>query len=750
MAVIIAAFAALHLPSLFSLQLLLLLVVWRKYQSFLSIFILLFLAISSYYYIDLTKIIFQESGKETLSIQYIDAIKIDGRQLKGFAKTSEGDIFYARYTIQTQEEKQQLEHIRLTEYTWTVDATIDEIPPAAHDYAFHMSKYLQMNGAKGILNVDRISSMHQQVNWIVKIKSYRQGVIHHIEQVFPESLVAEAKALLVGDRSDMTEETSEQYRTLGITHLFAISGLHVGLLTFFVRECLLRMRVRHEHVNMLLFSALPLYALLVGGAPSVWRASVVTMFILCVKAFHWRIGVDQLLATTCIIFVLLKPYLIFQPGFQLSYGAAFALITSSQILTQTTSYLKQSFWITAISQIALYPVLLWHFYEVSISSFLVNLLYVPLYSVVILPMNILLLLSTVVFSPLAGILFYVYEPLRGWIEVLTLWIANLPYQLWSPGKPSAVLIVLAIIGVVGFFVSWERRHSIWLSLTYLLFPVVIIQVKPYVNADLQVHFVDVGQGDSIVIELPYRKGVYVIDAGGALQFGEEGDWRKPSRTFEVGRQIVLPFLKGKGISTIDHLILSHPDMDHVGGMHEVMEDIRVQSVHTSPNTLSEPSMKKLITVAREKDIAIDVKRNGDGWETKDARFVYMGPQDDQYVGNDSSLVLYMQSRGYAFLFTGDIEEQGERKFVSSFREVVFPPTILKVAHHGSKTSSSESFLEVVKPILAVAMQGRNNRFNHPSDEVVERYEAYGIPLLTTQEFQTITIIVNRHGKLFVQ
>lgn len=745
----IVAFATRYSASLFSLLILILFVVWRKEQSYLSVMTVILLALSCYYYMDRTKIQFQESGEISLIAQFTDQVRIDGRILKGFVKTYEGDVLYARYTISSEKEKEQLLQLPLYQYRLSIDAKFEEIPAAAHEYAFYMSNYLQMNGAKGIIHIDNIRSMRHEVNWMTHITTYRQQVIHHIEKTFPTSLVAEAKALLVGDRSDMSEETAAQYRTLGITHLFAISGLHVGLLTYFVRECLLRCRMRHEYVNLLLFCMLPIYALLVGGAPSVWRASIVTMLLLCVKAFHWRIRVDQLLAATCLFFILLKPYIILQPGFQLSYGAAFALIYSNQILAQTSSYIKQSFLITAISQVALYPVLLIHFYEVSLSSFFVNLLYVPLYSVMILPINLVLLISSVIFPSIAHLLFIIYEPIRTWIEVMTDWIAEIPYQLWTPGKPSLWLLSLAVVGIGLFFSHLERRQSIFIGLMYLLVPVIIIHVAPYLNSNLRVHFVDVGQGDSIVIELPYRRGVYVIDAGGVLQFGDDDDWRTPAETFEVGRQVVVPFLRGKGITAIDYLVLSHPHIDHIGGAHEVMEEIRVKAVHTSPNTIEVSSMEKVIEEAIKQNIPITIKRNGDYWETKDAHFMYMGPQGDLYEGNDSSLVLYMQSRGNAFLFAGDIEEKGERQFLSLYGELVFPPTILKVAHHGSKTSSTKAFLEAVNPVLAIAMQGRNNRFQHPNDEVVERYKELAIPLLTTQEVQTITVTINRHGVLSV-
>ena len=250
-----------------------------------------------------------------------------------------------------------------------------------------------------------------------RLAAHRRTVKQHIQKTFPESLITEAEALLIGDRSGMSVEEGSILRRLGITHLFAISGLHVGLLTFMLREFLLRIKVRRESLNLLLIFMLPIYAILAGGAPSVWRAVSVTVFVLLTTTFgRIKVGLDNAIALSAIVFIWYQPFVLFQPGFQLSYLAALSLVLSSKILAKTNSVIKVSFLITLISQLALYPILLFHFHELSISSFIVNLFYVPLYSVIILPMNIILLIMTVFFPAFANVLFAIYVPFREIIQ----------------------------------------------------------------------------------------------------------------------------------------------------------------------------------------------------------------------------------------------------------------------------------------------------------------------------------------------
>ena len=275
-----------------------------------------------------------------------------------------------------------------------------------------------------------------------------------------------------------------------------------------------------------------------------------------------------------------------------------------------------------------------------------------------------------------------------------------------------------------------------------MLPAVVFTAMPYFDGALRVTFIDVGQGDSALVELPYRRGIYLIDTGGLLRFGREG-FEERNRPFEIGRQVVAPYLQGNGISRLDALILSHPDADHAEGADEILQLFLVDEIHMSPG-----SQKTELAIGLDQElngVTVRLPGRGSGWRDGITSFSYLSPTDGEYEGNNDSLVLLMEHGIHKVLFTGDLEIDGENEIIKNDGDLLENTTILKVGHHGSKTSSGENFLVKVKPELSIFSTGEDNRYGHPAEEVKERFENLSLATLNTAEAGTIEIVFKKDG-----
>ena len=681
-------------------------------------------------------------------ITWTEIYRINGSTLRGFAISETKDKWYVQLKLESEQHKEAFKEHSLAGMTMNIITEENSDRPKAHMYAFDMENYLKSNGSVGQLQISKYELMEQKSNFITFMAGQRFKMKQHIQEHFPLSLQAEAEALLIGSREQMPTDMQNAYQTLGITHLFAISGLHVALIVWLVYEMMIRLGIRRETANWLLIIALPLYALLAGGAPSVWRSVSVTEIVLISMLFQRKIAIEDAFSLSIIGFIFFSPWIIFQIGFQLSYLAAFSLIYSSILLRSSPTYLLQSFIITAVCQLIVYPILLYHFYEISISAFLANLVFVPLFSFVILPLNLFFLLITFISSSFSDVILLLYEPIRGLLDILILKLGTLPFQMWNPMQPDGEVVLLAYLSVAVMLVSLETKKSRFVSMFFFLFVVLFIQMGPYLDSSTRISFINVGQGDCVLIEMPYRKQVIMIDTGGLLRFDQEM-WKQTNEPYEVGRQVVLPFLKGKGINKIDTLIITHADADHMEGAEEVLRGVKVKEIHITPGSGEKEVMDDLWMEIEKQKIPIYEKNAGDTILSDYFHFQYLYPLDQTYEGNNDSLVLSMTNNNFHGLFIGDLEEQGELDLVQHYSHALKKIDVLKVGHHGSKTSSNEQFLELVQPNVAIIQAGFENRYGHPHPDVVERLEKFHIPYLQTGTQGTIEVEINKSGKMFV-
>lgn len=721
------------------------LLLFSHYKRLLNIHLLLILivGIGSYSYFS------YEANKLSLPVElptlltWTDEYNINGVMLRGFMINESGEKVYVTYELRNEKEKQRFEAQQLAGTSFIV--TGKQVSPSipAHRYGFSMARYLQSRNARGIIEIQQLQYSHQKKSIMQPIFEQRFQLKRHIVETFPPSLAAEAQALLIGFQENVDDQLNRAYQKLGITHLFAISGLHVALVSFLFFQLWLRLRIRREIATILLLILLPLYAVLAGGAPSIWRAVSVVELIMLAQYFRWKIPIDDALSISFIMFVLLEPGAVFQVGFQLSYLATYSLVYSGRILARYSNFWVQSFYITFVCQILVYPLLLHHFYEISLSSFIANIFFVPLFSFIILPINLFALVLTFLPFPLDSFLFYIYEPLRTALTNFILYIQQPIVQMWNPGKPSIMWLILLYSSVFFAFYLLDQHAPLKKVFIALILPAFIFHVQPLLHSDLKIAFVNVGQGDCIVIELPRRKSVIVIDAGGLLRFEQE-EWKERKTVYEVGRQVVVPYLKGRGMQTIDTFVLSHADADHVEGAEEVLREILVKEVHVTPGSIAKPVMNDFLYELEKTNTKLIEKMAGHKWKIGQTAFEYLWPLEIEYEGNNDSLVLFVKHNAFRALFTGDLEQEGEKELIQLYEEKLRNIDLLKGGHHGSKTSSIEEIVTVTNPKFAVFMAGENNRYNHPHIDVVNRFEAKNIPYATTGLDGTVEVSISEN------
>lgn len=665
-------------------------------------------------------------------------VKINGGTIRGFMENEQQQKIYVTYKIKDEKEKQQLMANTLAGKSFIVTGQLVEPTPKQHPYSFDMKRYFKSHRATGVFEIETWQYIPKKHSLLSLIYEQRFKMTKQIEKTFPQSISAEAKALILGNQEDVQQEDQRAYQVLGITHLFAISGLHVGLLTIIFLQLLKRAHVRKEHAKILLCISLPLYALLVGGAPSVWRAVITVLVILMLSSFTRKPPLLTSLSLCFIIFVMIEPNSIFQIGFQLSFLAAFAIILSTKIINYAKNKIVASFYITVVCQLLVTPILLYNFYEISLSSFMLNILFVPLFSIIILPANLILLcISYLPFNSLQFI-FQLYEPFRHFIQVVIMKIQAIPYQMWNPGKPTVNTLLILFSNITAFFLALETQKKRLLIFLLMISFCFLINFEMNRHLSLRMTFISVGQGDATLIELPNKSGTILVDAGGILRFGGE-EWKQPNNEYEVGRQVIVPFLKGRGISKIDQLILTHADADHVEGAEEVLEAMNIDEIHITPNSLEKNVMNDVVTEAQKQRIPIIERMAGMSWKVGEVEFEYLMPTDTEYEGNNDSLVLLVRYKEHRILLPGDLEMEGEAELLRKNAEKISNVTVLKAGHHGSKTSTTEDFLKVTNPEIIIYSTGLNNRYNHPSKEVTDRVENAGIPSLNTANEQTIIL-----------
>lgn len=550
---------------------------------------------------------------------------------------------------------------------------------------FNYKSYLSNKMIYYQLKIDNIKVIKESNNIIYKLKNKINKRILKIDKT------GYLKAFILGDNSLIDDMVYESYQSIGITHLFALSGMHVSLLSGIILKGL--KKVNNKLKYLIVIIVLISYGFIVGYPASIKRA--ITFFVIASinKIFNFKLSTLKILFITVFILIFLNYKIIYDIGFLYSVITVFGIFWGSNFI-KSENIIYSSFKLSLVAFLFSLPITLACFYEINILSIIYNMFYIPFVSVILYPFCLL----TFILPFLEKILVLLIKVM----ENISLFLNNIDFfKLYLDFNIGEILLFYILLLVILRY----NRFKYFI----LLFLIVFIDLMiPYLDSSLYVYYLDVGQGDSSLIITPHLKEVILIDTGGKLSFDTklEGDKSYVSEG-------TLSLLRSLGINKIDYLILTHGDYDHMGDAIYLVNNIKINKVIFNCGEYNDLE-KELMEVLEQEKInyytcinELDINKNK----------IYFLNSDIYDNENDNSNVIYFNFYNNNFLFMGDAGIDKEKYILDNYN--LENIDFFKVGHHGSKTSSSKEFVNMINPKYSFVSVGRNNRYGHPNEEVLD-------------------------------
>jgi len=583
----------------------------------------------------------------------------------------------------------------------------------------------------------------------------QKRIVNVIEKSLPQQQAGLLNGILIGYREGLSEEVQEAFSSAGLTHIMAVSGANISFILLPAAFLLKKLKVRKRIANIALIFLILLFMLITGFEPSVLRASVMACILLIAGILYREPDVYAAIAVSCIILLSVSPCMLFDVGFQLSYGATVSIVMLYKNVKawfenicikgkriSLPKWAKESLAATISAQLGVLPLTVLYFNKLSLISVFSNLMAVPMLELITILGMIMAVAGqfSLFISRLIG---YINSVFLSGVLYITRLTSGIPYASVRTVTPSVIFVVIYYIFV--WYVLWYKPAKKTALIPVKLKPkhaAVILSVAAILllpgfikPRELKITFLDVGQGDSAFIKTCSGKTV-LIDGGGS---------QNPGQASGIGEKVLIPFLLDSGVMRLDAVIASHSHSDHTEGLLEVLEHLKVKRLIV-PYLSDETCFEELLSVARAKGVPVSRCYEGEIIRLDDKTYMEVlnppvdGPCDEDSL-NNTSLVLRLCYGKTQVLFTGDAEIEAEKRLVDGGRDL--SSDVIKIAHHGSPTSTGEEFLDGVDPKTAIISVGRNN-FGHPSDEVLDLLEEKDIECLRTD--RSGAIILKSNGK----
>ncbi len=666
--------------------------------------LLIIVIIFSFFRIN-SKYISNYSTSDKIFVGIITNIKIEGDLLSFTLKDKNKEIVNASYYFKTLKEKNKyIKYFKLGDKLKLI-GEFSKIDKPTTKNTFNYYEYSKRKRHFYNISITSIIKIRNNKSILYFLKNN----IYKYFDTFKSG--AYLKLILLGDKSTISKKTLDSFRENGISHLFAISGMHVGVLSSIILKVLKKLKISEEKRYIITALILFLYTILVGCLPSILRASLFFFYLTINKIYYLHIETINIFILTFISTIIIDPFYIYDIGFQYSFLISLTLILSSNILNKYKSYFISLLYTSIISFVISIPITLYNFYQINLMSILYNLFYVPFVTYLLFPLSLLIL----IIKPLS----FIYDILINILVTTSTYLANINTLKMIFGHIPIIFYLIYLL----LFLVFIKYHKKVLLIIYLLILMLHYNYYNIFDTDYLV-MLDIGQGDSFIL---HSKGeTILIDTGGIPSYHTE-KWKKKTKN-SIALNITLPYLKSRGIRRLNKIILTHFDYDHLGEALNIIENYKVDNILI--NEGEKNYLEKLI-IKKFKNINICYQDT----YFKVGNFKFYSLNKDLKDENSSSIVLFITYNNYKMLFMGDANFKSEDYIIKNYE--LEEIDILKLGHHGSKTSSKESFLQKVKPKIALISAGKNNKFNHPNIETLKRLEKYKIKYYSTKDVGTV-------------
>ncbi|SDT34289.1 competence protein ComEC [Paenibacillaceae bacterium GAS479] len=679
-----------------------------------------------------------------------------------------------------------------------------ELPaPPANRGGFDYRRYLRSQGITWLLQVQGAGAVqaapgksHSAAALLGRMDAARAQLGSALTRIYPADQAGYMQALVLGNQDETDPELYRRFARLGLTHIMAVSGMHVAVMLGLLGFSLRQLRLTKERILLLLMFAVPPYVLFTGASPSILRAGLMALLgLAAARAGKLKDGL-HLLAASAVLLLLWNPRLIESVSFQLSYIVTAGLILGvpavNRLLSRPRSrlrFVQDAVVVTFVAQAISFPVTIYYFNQIHLLSLPANLLLVPFISFLIMPAGAAVMLVEPIWPGAAQLLanwsteanmwtFRLIEWMGEWSDGSTIWATPslwwivsyyavlfgllqslgrwrsckqaaaeetcfsdnedtqplLPVKdtsRYSPSTAPAMSVQTRIRNVASSLRSPLTRSVLTGSILLLL--LLHAFHSGWYDRAAYVQFLNVGQGDAILIRTPSGQTI-LIDGGGTMQFRREA-WRQRRDPYEIGRKMLVPLLMKRGVSEIDLLVVTHLDQDHIGGLEAVLDGIPVKRLLWNGSLKEAGETPPLLQRAINKGIPLYGAEAGMSWQPDvstrldvlwPTKHNDMQPIEEQ---NEQSVVLLLTLFNRSFLLAGDLGSVSESAVMETAKSLALPARntpidVLKAGHHGSKNSTSAAWLSYWKPSVSVLSAGIDNRYGHPSEDVLMRLKQF--------------------------